>query len=194
MGLAYYFFVEVGVEKFIKRLQVGRALVTFFGNVTTEDRIGHKEEHECGLFWNPWDTEGRVVAMENGVVIEGYPGDVTILVYRGSLKERTTIEVVPPSHATSGVWVYRYPFPLFVVIRGQATEERWAVSHWRMFSGRIVFDLAKNCFQVQIPEVINRPQNAEISDDQAQIIAAAQVEMMSPPRNGKRGKRHAEAN
>jgi len=171
-------------DKFLKQFPVGRALITFFGNAITEDRLGRKTEHACGLFWKPWDVEDRTVATENGFAIEGDPGEtISIKVFKGSLRDRKVLEEVPPTYENRGTKVFKYTFPLFVVITGQDTQERWAVSHWRMFSGLTVFDLAKNRFWLETePEYkaelneLRKPEPPVISDEEAQRIAGVQAE------------------
>lgn len=144
-------FLEVFMEKFLKEFMVGNAKLILSGLVFTEDTRGRRIPHSCGLFWNPWECDDHTVAAQNSVTIEGDPGSkISIKVYAISLRDRTTIEELKPtfSNSTKEVWVWEYDAPIAIFIDGQRDSESWTVSHWRMLSGRIVFDLAKNKIQI----------------------------------------------
>jgi len=150
-GLAYYILKEAFVDKFLKQYGVGGCELTFAGHITTEDDLGVRTHYYVGLFWSPWECKtGKTVAAENHVSIKGNPGGkVSIRVFTVSLKNRKVLRELEPTFRNSGknIWVWENREALAVLLDGERDAETWVVSHWRMFSGRTVFDLAKNRFR-----------------------------------------------
>ncbi|HUT95987.1 MAG TPA: hypothetical protein VMW82_00175 [Candidatus Paceibacterota bacterium] len=46
--------------------------------------------------------------------------------------------------------VWKYGVPITIFINGEAKKQAWTISHWKMPSGRIVFDLAMNGMQCEL--------------------------------------------
>ena len=151
MGLAYILlFRRRIVEKFLKQFRVGVAFVTFCGNVATEDDLGRRTYYDCGLVWDPREIDtGRTVLNENCVIVDGDPGPkVSIRIFKVSLNDRMVLGELPPSFINErrGIRIWSYRESILVTIEGERVAENWTISHWRMFSGRICFDMAKNKF------------------------------------------------
>lgn len=141
------------MDKFLKQQRVGNSLITLRGSITTEDERGRPTCHDVGLLWNPWECEtGRTVAAKNYVSIQGNPGDkISINIFAISIRDRKVLEELKPTftNAREELWIWEYETPIAVFISGERDSESWTVSHWRMFSGRVVFDLAKNKIRLE---------------------------------------------
>lgn len=145
------------VEKFLKQFRVGGALLTFAGSLVFEDERGERTFSSCSERWVPWehDTNCQIVEILNVVSIEGNPGPgISIEVFETSLRDRETIKRVKPGFTNPGkeLKIWKYERPLTVLINGTAKKEAWTVSHWKLFSGKIVFDLAKNGVKCDLKE------------------------------------------
>jgi hypothetical protein len=167
------------VEKWVKQMPVGGALFTLGGIVATEDEMGRRTYHDVGLFWDPRKSEtGRTVEAKNHVSIQGDPGPkIEIRVFSVSLKEHKVLDEIHPSFVNErkGIKVWEYEIPLVVFIDGERQAENWTLSHWRMFSGMVVFDVAKNKFRREgVTAVAEDHCNGEDSDPND--IAGAQVD------------------
>jgi len=171
------------MEKFLKEYKVGNTLIRFGGSITTEDERGRPNYHDVGLFWNPWDCEtGRTVAAKNHVSIQGDPGDkISIKIFMISIKDRKVLEELKPTftNAREELWIWEYDQPIAVFISGERDSESWTVSHWRMFSGRVVFDLAKNKIRLEnfkSPEPGNGHKSGdELDEETKQALAGTQL-------------------
>ncbi len=174
---------------FLREIRLGGALLTLGGIVTTEDERGRKTHHYVGWVWNPWDSAtGRTVAAKNQVTLKGDPGPATIEVYSSSLKERKLLNKLEPTfiNPQREVRVWDYEEPLTVIIRGQGTTESWTVSHWRLFSGRIVFDLAKNKIWVEhLTQKLNLTDNQRTVDEDGMKQVIAETQLDHGMKNGK---------
>lgn len=129
-------------------MPVGGASLTFGGIVTTEDEMGRRTYNDLGLFWDPRRSKtGRTVETKNHISIQGDPGaKASIRVFSASIRERKALDELQPSFINErrGIKVWEYELPLVVFIDGERQAENWTLSHWRMFSGLVVFDVAKN--------------------------------------------------
>jgi hypothetical protein len=171
------------VEKFLKQFKAGNSTLTFGGSITTEDERGRPNYHDVGLFWNPWDCEvGRTVAAKNHVSIQKDPGDkISIKVFMISIRDRKVLEELKPTftNAREELWVWEYEQPIAVFINGERDSESWTVSHWRMFSGRVIFDLAKNKIRLEnfkSPEPGNGHKSSdELDEETKQVLAGTQL-------------------
>lgn len=196
MDLAYVLFGGFKVEEFLKQYRVGGAQITFGGYISTEDDRGRPTHYYVGLLWNPWDSEtGRTVAAKNHVSIEGDPGPkVSIRVFSASLKDRKALEEIRPTFTNAGkkVWVWEYDQPLVVFIEGERDSESWTVSHWRMFSGRVIFDLAKNKIQLKTCAVNDDGHKPSDDLDEAtkQAIAGEQLNGVEKLRGSRKSGRN----
>jgi len=189
------------VEKLLKEIRVGNAKLLLGGSIVTEDNRGRRTPQSCGLFWNPWECGDKTVEALNSVVLENDPGSsISIEVFEVSLRDRKIVQKLPPTfsriNSTEKVWVWEYEIPIAVFISGEGASENWAVSHWRMLSGRVVFDAAKNKFRLE--EGANRisdggnghggkPEIAQSDPDPRVIeaIVAAQCDNGTAKRNGR---------
>jgi hypothetical protein len=137
------------MEKFLKQLPVGKCVLTFAGSLVFEDERGERTFSSCSERWVPWehDNNCRVVEILNVVSMEGNPGPgVSIEVFETSLRDRAVIKKAKPGFVNPGkeLKIWKYKTPLTVFINGTALKQSWTVSHWKQFSGKITFDLAKN--------------------------------------------------
>jgi len=197
------------VEKLLREIRVGEALISLGGCISTEDERGKQTHYYVGLFWNPWECPtGRTVAAKNHISVAGDPGRVSIGVFSSSLKERKLLEELNPTFVNvgKGIRVWEYEQPLTLLIKGEKESESWTLSHWKMFSGRVVFDLAKNKIRptedkplsqpLPIPPDLNgdnhRPKDEDLDDATKKAIAEAQMDH-GLRKNGGRSKRHARA-
>lgn len=192
------------MEKCLKDgYRIGNSVLAFGGTVITEDSRGRRVPHSCGLFWNPWDELARTVAALNSFSIEGNPGPkVSIKVFAVSLRDRKILEELKPTFANSAkeIWVWEYEVPVAVFINGTSdATETWTVSHWKMLSGRVVFDLAKNKIQLEtkvqpkIETTVKDNDNGngdEFSQKEKDDIAKAQANALKPDGKKPKGKDH----
>jgi hypothetical protein len=149
LGLAYSNFWGYIVEKYFKELSVGRAKVILSANIIIQDNRGRRIPQTCGILWYAQECEFRTIGAENSVAIEGDPGPgISIEVFEVSLRERRIIKRLPPTFSRTNtaekIWVWNYEQAIAVFISGKEHQENWTVSHWRMLSGRIDFDVAKD--------------------------------------------------
>lgn len=156
------------LEKFLKRFEVGRCVLTLGGFIKVQNDCGKIFEQSCGSRWVPWEHEGHVVEALNSVSIEGHPGPgVSIKIFESSLRERKVLKEIKPGFVNPDkkIWTWKYKTPVTVFINGEAKKESWTVSHWIMFSGQVVFDLAKNGIQCELEKPVDA--NANTSANKA---------------------------
>jgi hypothetical protein len=189
------------MEKWLKKFQVGAAQLTLSGNITTEDDTGRRTYYDAGLFWDPWGCEtGRTVAAKNRISIQGDPGPkVSIMVFAASLKDRKVLGELGPTFTNAGkkIWVWEYEIPLVVFIDGERDAENWTISHSRMFSDRVVFDLAKNRLQLDATTDVQQSTDGdngdgELDEETKNLIAGSQLGH-GIEKSDKRPKRRTEA-
>ena len=197
------------MEKFLKQFRVGGALLTFAGSLIFEDERGERTFSSCSERWVPWehDTNCQVVEILNVVSIEGNPGPgISIEVFEASLRDRETIKRVKPGFINPGkeLKIWKYKTPLTVLINGTAKKEAWTISHWKLFSGKIIFDLAKNGIKCDLKEpapeikvsVDNNTQDPQpaspfdiLTQEQKDDIAGKQLDH-GEEKNGRRNNKH----
>lgn len=153
-------------EKFLKRFKVGGSTLTIGGFIVIEDDHGKTIQQSCGSQWVPWEHEGRVIEMLNVISIEGEPGPgVSIKIFETSLRERKVLKELKPgfTNPDKKLQIWKYTVPITVFINGKMKKESWTISHWKMFSGRVVFDLAKNGIRCEL----EKPADADTNTNNA---------------------------
>ena len=165
------------MEKFLKQFRVGECVLTFAGSLVFEDERGERTFSSCSERWVPWEHDQnncQIVEILNVISMEGNPGaGISIEVFETSLRDRAVIKRVKPGFVNPGkeLKIWKYKSPLTVLINGTAKREAWTVSHWKLFSGKIIFDLAKNGVKCELKEPTT--ENKASSDNKAQDLTSA---------------------
>lgn len=165
------------MEKFLKQFRVGECVLTFAGSLVFEDDRGERTFSSCSERWVPWEYDQgncQIVEILNVVSMEGNPGrGISINVFETSLRDRAVVKKVKPGFVNPGkeLSIWKYKSPLTVLINGTVKKEAWTVSHWKLFSGKVIFDLAKNGVNCELKEPA--PETKASSDNKAQDLHPA---------------------
>jgi len=198
------FFWRCIVGEFLKQFNVNGATLTFHGIAVTENALGEKTFHRCGMLWNPWNADDKTVETKVGIIVQGEVGEnVKLTIAEGWAGKNRKIETnLKPFFQNNRDVIQRFASKaaLFVAIEGNRETETWIISWWRMPSGRTFFDLAKNHFRVE--ELPGRtPQTApdnsdghkpsdELDQDTKDVIAGEQCDHGTEKNGGRHQKKH----
>jgi len=149
-----------GVQKFLKSINWGNAIVFFHGIVETMG--GDKKTHYvvCGEAWKPWLSHDEALRPFNTVSVEGEMGEgFEIEVFAGNFQKRFSDGKIGP-FISDGLKRFSSDRVLYVELKNKHKRGRFMLSNNRAPSGKITFDLCQ--------EFLKEAQQSEKPETQAE--------------------------